>query len=120
MLRFSRGRRPGCCVKLRRFIQGRLHAFPRKRLQARSRGFAAARDEAYPDCPSQGTPDGTFPREILQTGRQGRLCRGNRSGKKGRRGALVGTGPDADRMGIMIRDAAGEYISLSGNQIAVF
>lgn len=32
---------------------------------------------------------------------------------------IIGTDPDADRAGIVIRDASGEYISLTGNQVGV-
>lgn len=32
---------------------------------------------------------------------------------------IVGTDPDADRVGIVVRDAAGDYVSLTGNQVGV-
>lgn len=32
---------------------------------------------------------------------------------------IIGTDPDADRVGIIVRDAAGEYVSLTGNQVGV-
>ena len=32
---------------------------------------------------------------------------------------IIGTDPDADRTGIVLRDAKGEYITLSGNQVGV-
>ncbi len=32
---------------------------------------------------------------------------------------IIGTDPDADRTGIVLKDAAGEYITLSGNQVGV-
>ena len=30
---------------------------------------------------------------------------------------IIGTDPDADRVGIVVRDGAGEYVSLTGNQV---
>jgi phosphoglucomutase len=32
---------------------------------------------------------------------------------------IIGTDPDSDRTGIIVRDSAGEYISLTGNQVGV-
>ncbi|MGE4548466.1 MAG: phospho-sugar mutase [Intestinibacillus sp.] len=32
---------------------------------------------------------------------------------------IIGTDPDADRTGIVLRDAQGEYVTLSGNQVGV-
>ena len=32
---------------------------------------------------------------------------------------IIGTDPDADRMGLMLRDRAGDYVTLSGNQVGV-
>ena len=32
---------------------------------------------------------------------------------------IIGTDPDADRTGIVLRDQAGEYVTLSGNQVGV-
>ena len=32
---------------------------------------------------------------------------------------IIGTDPDADRVGIMVRNSAGEYVTLSGNQTGV-
>ncbi len=32
---------------------------------------------------------------------------------------IIGTDPDADRVGIVLRDNAGEYVTLSGNQVGV-
>ena len=32
---------------------------------------------------------------------------------------IIGTDPDADRTGIVLRDSAGEYVTLSGNQVGV-
>jgi len=32
---------------------------------------------------------------------------------------IIGTDPDADRMGIIVRDDKGEYVSLTGNQVGV-
>jgi phosphoglucomutase len=32
---------------------------------------------------------------------------------------IIGTDPDSDRVGIVVRDKAGEYVSLSGNQVGV-
>ena len=32
---------------------------------------------------------------------------------------IIGTDPDADRVGIILRDANGEYVTLSGNQVGV-
>jgi phosphoglucomutase len=32
---------------------------------------------------------------------------------------IIGTDPDSDRVGIIVRDSKGEYVSLSGNQVGV-
>ena len=32
---------------------------------------------------------------------------------------IVGTDPDADRVGVVLRDSGGEYVTLSGNQVGV-
>lgn len=32
---------------------------------------------------------------------------------------IIGTDPDADRVGIVVRDGAGEYVSLTGNQVGI-
>ncbi|HEX3025761.1 MAG TPA: phospho-sugar mutase [Clostridia bacterium] len=32
---------------------------------------------------------------------------------------IIGTDPDADRVGVIVRNAAGEYLSLTGNQVGV-
>ena len=32
---------------------------------------------------------------------------------------IIGTDPDGDRMGLMVRDKTGEYVTLSGNQVGV-
>ncbi|MFT9076063.1 phospho-sugar mutase [Ethanoligenens sp.] len=32
---------------------------------------------------------------------------------------IIGTDPDADRVGVVVRDGAGEYVSLTGNQVGV-
>jgi phosphoglucomutase len=32
---------------------------------------------------------------------------------------IIGTDPDSDRVGIVVRDSAGEYVSLTGNQVGV-
>ncbi|MBQ7039061.1 MAG: phospho-sugar mutase, partial [Clostridia bacterium] len=32
---------------------------------------------------------------------------------------IIGTDPDGDRMGLMVRDKSGEYVTLSGNQVGV-
>lgn len=39
--------------------------------------------------------------------------------KKNNVDLIIGTDPDADRTGIVLRDAKGEYITLSGNQVGV-
>ncbi len=32
---------------------------------------------------------------------------------------IIGTDPDADRVGVVVRDSAGEYVTISGNQMGV-
>lgn len=32
---------------------------------------------------------------------------------------IIGTDPDADRVGIVVRDGSGEYVSLTGNQVGI-
>lgn len=68
----------------------------------------------------QRLPDGTFPtcpypnpevREAMELGLE--YCR--RSGAD----LLLATDPDADRCGIAVRDAAGEYRLLSGNEVGL-
>lgn len=38
-------------------------------------------------------------------------------GKQGKADILIGTDPDADRLGVAVRDSSGEYTVLSGNQL---
>src|SRR5699024_4682030 len=40
-------------------------------------------------------------------------------GKQGKADILIGTDPDADRLGVAVRDSSGEYTVLSGNQLGV-
>lgn len=39
--------------------------------------------------------------------------------KKNDSDIIIGTDPDSDRVGVMVRDAAGEYVTISGNQMGV-
>ncbi len=39
--------------------------------------------------------------------------------KKENSDLIIGTDPDADRVGIVVRDAEGDYVSLTGNQVGV-
>ncbi len=68
----------------------------------------------------QEFPDGNFPTcpypnpeflEALELGID--LC------KKKNAELLVATDPDADRVGVVVRDKSGEYVSLSGNEVGV-
>jgi len=70
--------------------------------------------------PRQSIPDGTFPTVVSP----------NPQDKEGFEGSIelarendvdliIGTDPDADRVGIVVRKGDGEYVTLSGNQVGV-
>ncbi|GHU37630.1 phosphomannomutase [Clostridia bacterium] len=68
--------------------------------------------------PEQMIPDGNFPtvkfpnpefREVFNPGIE--------IAKRENCSLLIGTDPDADRTGIVVRDSGGEYIPFSGNQV---
>ncbi len=69
---------------------------------------------------SQMIPDGNFP-TVASPNPENRECfeeavkELNKAGIDC--GAIIATDPDADRIGLAIKDASGEFIALSGNQI---
>ncbi|MBN2481236.1 MAG: phospho-sugar mutase [Bacteroidales bacterium] len=70
--------------------------------------------------PEQNTPDGNFPTvrspnpEDAST-----LSMAIEKAKETEAELILATDPDADRVGIVVRDHSGEYLILNGNQVAV-
>ncbi len=66
----------------------------------------------------QKLPDGNFPTVAMPNPEQpDALLMGISLAKKLKGDIVIGTDPDADRMGIAIRDKKGEFFLLTGNQI---
>ncbi len=66
----------------------------------------------------QKAPDGNFPTVAVPNPEQpDALKMGINLAKQLRSNIVIGTDPDADRMGVAIKDNNGEFILLSGNQI---
>lgn len=66
----------------------------------------------------QKSPDGNFPTvQVPNPEQPDALLMGMALAKKLKSDIVIGTDPDADRMGVAIRDNKGEFILLSGNQI---
>src|SRR5450432_1389278 len=68
----------------------------------------------------QATPDGNFPTVIYPNPEESEaMSIGLRKAKQIDADILLGTDPDADRVGIGIKDKKGEWILMNGNQTAV-
>lgn len=66
----------------------------------------------------QKAPDGNFPTVAVPNPEQpDALKMGINLAKQLRSSIVIGTDPDADRMGVAIKDNNGEFVLLSGNQI---
>ncbi|MDR0406298.1 MAG: phospho-sugar mutase, partial [Clostridiales bacterium] len=66
----------------------------------------------------QEQPDGAFP-TVASPNPENRECFDLAVQLARREGVslIIGTDPDADRVGIAVRDSGGEYVTLSGNQV---
>ncbi len=66
----------------------------------------------------QEEPDGSFP-TVSAPNPENKECftKAVELAKENDVSLIIGTDPDADRMGIMLRNDAGEYIPMSGNQV---
>jgi phosphoglucomutase len=68
----------------------------------------------------QATPDGNFPTVVYPNPEESEaMSIGLRKAKQIDADILLGTDPDADRVGIGIKDKKGEWILMNGNQTAV-
>ena len=68
----------------------------------------------------QATPDGNFPTVVYPNPEESEaMSHGLRLAEKLEADILCGTDPDADRLAIGIRDDAGKWILMNGNQTAV-
>ncbi|MDR0248108.1 MAG: phospho-sugar mutase [Oscillospiraceae bacterium] len=68
----------------------------------------------------QMTPDGLFPTVASPNpeNKEGFALAVEKARAEGAN-LIIGTDPDADRMGLMLRNNEGEYVTLSGNQVGV-
>ena len=66
----------------------------------------------------QELPDGSFP-TVKSPNPENKECftKAIELAKENDVSLIIGTDPDADRMGIMLRNSEGEYIPMSGNQV---
>ena len=68
----------------------------------------------------QATPDGNFPTVVYPNPEESEaMSMGLKKAKELDAAILLGTDPDADRVGIAVKDLKGEWILLNGNQTAV-
>ncbi|ASZ14946.1 phospho-sugar mutase [Chitinophaga pendula] len=68
----------------------------------------------------QATPDGNFPTVVYPNPEEAEaMSMGLKKAKELDAAILLGTDPDADRVGIAVKDLQGEWILLNGNQTAV-
>jgi len=68
--------------------------------------------------PEQNAPDGRFPTVKSPNPENGEaLSMGIALAKKHQADAVIATDPDCDRMGVALRNSAGEYELITGNQI---
>ncbi|MBR0277575.1 MAG: phospho-sugar mutase [Clostridia bacterium] len=68
----------------------------------------------------QELPDGSFP-TVKSPNPENKECftKAVELARENDVSLIIGTDPDADRMGIMLRNQKGEYITMSGNQVGV-
>ena len=68
----------------------------------------------------QATPDGNFPTVVYPNPEESEaMSMGVRKAKELDADILLGTDPDADRVGIAIKNTKGEWVLMNGNQTAV-
>lgn len=68
----------------------------------------------------QATPDGNFPTVVYPNPEESEaMSMGVRKAKEIDADILLGTDPDADRVGIAIKNTKGEWVLMNGNQTAV-
>ncbi|HVK96825.1 MAG TPA: phospho-sugar mutase [Flavisolibacter sp.] len=68
----------------------------------------------------QATPDGNFPTVVYPNPEESEaMCIGLRKAREIDADILAGTDPDADRVGIGVKDTKGNWILMNGNQTAV-
>ena len=68
----------------------------------------------------QATPDGNFPTVVYPNPEESEaMSMGLKKAKEIEADILCGTDPDADRVGIGVRDTKGEWVLMNGNQTAV-
>ncbi|KAA2243438.1 phospho-sugar mutase [Chitinophaga agrisoli] len=68
----------------------------------------------------QSTPDGNFPTVVYPNPEEAEaMSIGLKKAKELDAAILLGTDPDADRVGIAVKDLKGEWVLLNGNQTAV-
>jgi phosphoglucomutase len=68
----------------------------------------------------QATPDGNFPTVVYPNPEEAEaMSKGLQKAKELDAAILLGTDPDADRVGIAVKDLKGEWTLLNGNQTAV-
>ncbi len=70
--------------------------------------------------PEQSTPDGNFPtvKSPNPENREG-FALAIELAKRENVDLIIGTDPDADRVGVVVRNDAGEYVTITGNQMGV-
>jgi len=69
---------------------------------------------------AQATPDGNFPTVVYPNPEESEAMRlGLQEAERLQADILLGTDPDADRVGIGVKDDAGRWVLLNGNQTAV-
>lgn len=70
--------------------------------------------------PRQSVPDGSFPTVVSPNpqDKEG-FVDSIALAKENNVDLIIGTDPDADRVGIVLREDGGEYVTLSGNQVGV-
>ena len=70
--------------------------------------------------PEQSVPDGNFPTvKSPNPEDKAGFALAIELAKRENSDLIIGTDPDADRVGILVRDDKGEYVSISGNQAGV-
>ncbi|NLD88451.1 MAG: phospho-sugar mutase [Clostridiales bacterium] len=70
--------------------------------------------------PRQSIPDGNFPTVVSPNPQDKEGFAGSiKLAKENDVDLIIGTDPDADRVGIVLRAKNGEYVTLSGNQVGV-
>ncbi|MBE6964938.1 MAG: phospho-sugar mutase [Ruminococcaceae bacterium] len=70
--------------------------------------------------PEQSTPDGNFPtvKSPNPENREG-FALAIELAKRENVDLIIGTDPDADRVGVVVRNGEGEYVTITGNQMGV-